>query len=102
MTKRNFLLGKGERLVEEVNGVRGGGPKQAPYSFDEARRRLLPRLSKVVQAIDNLPDSACPDDRAVATVTLNPEFIAKSYYPDDLFKNVGLEPIGSRPKRLTP
>ena len=25
MTKRNFLLGKGERLVEPVVGVRGGG-----------------------------------------------------------------------------
>ena len=87
MTKRNFLLGKGERLIEDVVGVRGGGPKQHPYSFDEARTRLAPRIAQVVEAIDRLPDNACPDDKVVATVTLNPEYIAKSYYPDDLFSD---------------
>ncbi|MBK9427575.1 MAG: S8 family peptidase [Gammaproteobacteria bacterium] len=102
MTKRNFLLGKGERLIEDVVGVRGGGPKQHPYSFDEARTRLAPRIAQVVEAIDRLPDNACPDDKVVATVTLNPEYIAKSYYPDDLFSAVGIEPVGSRPKRITP
>lgn len=102
MTKRNFLLGKGERLIEDVVGVRGGGPKEHPYTFAEARTRLTQRLDQAVSAIDKLPQDACPDDQAVATVTLNPEYIAKSYYPDDLFEAVGLEPLGSRPKRITP
>jgi hypothetical protein len=102
MTKRNFLLGKGERLVEDVAGVRGGGPKHHPYTFSEAKTRLTPMLTRVVRGIDQLPDAACPDDQAVATVTLNPEYIAKSYFPDDLFKTLGLEPVGSRPRRITP
>jgi hypothetical protein len=102
MTKRNFLLGKGERLVEDVAGVRGGGPKSHPYTFTEARDRIAPMLTRVVRGIDQLPDKACPNDRAVATVTLNPEYIAKSYFPDKLFESIGLEPVGSRPRRITP
>ena len=102
MTKRNFLLGKGERLIEDVVGVRGGGPKHHPYTFEEARTRLTPSLDRVISVISDLPLEACPDDQAAAIVTLNPEYIAKSYYPDDLFRALGIEPVGSRPKRITP
>ncbi len=102
MTKRNFLLGKGERLVGDVVGIRGGAPKSHPYTFAEARERLTPMLGRLVRGIDQLPADACPDDRAVAAVTLNPEYIAKSYFPDKLLETVGLEPVGSRPRRVTP
>src|SRR5713226_4846954 len=102
MTKRNMLLGKGERLVEDIAGVRGGAPTEHPYTFSEARTRLSPMLTRVVRGIDQLPAAACPDDQAVATILLNPEYIAKSYFPDDLLRSVGLEPVGSRPRRITP
>ena len=102
MAKRNFLLGKGERLVEDVAGVRGGAPKTHPYTFTEARARLAPMLARTVRGIDQLPAEACPDDRAVAAVVLNPEYIAKSYFPEKLFEAVGVEPVGSRPRRITP
>jgi hypothetical protein len=102
MTKRNFLLGKGERLIEDVIGVRGGGPKAHPYTFFEAKNRIAPMLIRVVHEIDRLPAKACPNDRAVITITLNPEFIAKSYFPDKLLDSIGLEPVGSRPRRITP
>jgi len=101
-TKHNFLLGKGERLISDVVGVRGGQPKEHPYTFAEARTRLHPKLNATVELFDALPEEACPDDKAVARVTLHPEYIAKSYYPDALFNAVGLEPVGSRPKRATP
>ena len=102
MTKGNFLLGKGERLIEDIVGARGGAPKQHPYTFLEARTRLTPMLDDVVVRIDQLPQSACPDDQAVAAITLNPEYIAKSYFPDTLFKRLNLELVGSRPRRITP
>lgn len=102
MTKRNFLLGKGERLVEDVLGVRGGGPKHHPYTFSEAKDRIAPMLTRMVRGIDQLPDEACPNETAVAAVTLNPEYIAKSYFPERLFKSLGLEAVGSRPRRMTP
>lgn len=100
--KRNFLLGKGERLVEDVVGKTGGGPKAAPYTFAEARSRLTPMVKKTVREIESLPDLACPGNRAVASITLNPEYIAKSYFPADLFRAIGVEPIGSKPKTITP
>lgn len=102
MTKHNFLLGKGERLVEEVAGVRGGGPKSHPYTFAEAKSRIAPMLTRVVKGIDQLPAEACPNDTAVAAITLNPEYIAKSYFPDKLLEALGLEPVGSRPRRIKP
>jgi hypothetical protein len=102
MTKRNFLLAKGERLAKDVILKTGGQPKEAPYTFAEARARLKPMLADVTQRLDRLPAAACPDDGAVATVTLNPEYIAKSYFPSDLLHTVGLTSVGSRPKRVTP
>lgn len=102
MTKRNFLIGKGERLVDEVAGVRGGGPKSHPYTFAQARERIAPMLARAVRGIDHLPENACPGDRAVATITLNPEYIAKSYFPEKLLNTLGLEAVGSRPRRVKP
>jgi len=102
MTKRNFLIGKGERLVGDVLGVRGGGPKSHPYTFTQARERIVPMLARAVRSIDHLPDNACPGDRAVAAITLNPEYIAKSYFPEKLLETLGLETVGSRPRRVKP
>ena len=102
MAKRNFLLGKGERLAEDIVVKAGGGPKEAPYTFSEAKTRLTPKLAKAVKEIDQLPDVACPHDQAVIALTLNPEYIAKSYFPQELLKAAGVEPVGSKPKRITP
>lgn len=102
MTKRNFLLGKGERLVEDVDVVRGGGIKHHPYTFAQAKQRLMPMIDRTVRRISRLPAAACPDDKAVTTVTLNPEFIAKSYFPSALFNALNLELVGSRPRSITP
>jgi hypothetical protein len=102
MVKRNFLLGKGERLAEDI---RVGSPpvnKISPYTFEEAKERLQPMLQNVVSEIDSLPAEACPDDLAVATITMNPEYIAKTYFPSDLLRSVGLDAIGSRAKSIKP
>lgn len=102
MKKRNFLLGKGERLTEKVIVTTGGGPKVPPYTFGEAKRRLKPMLDHVVAEIDALPKEACPSDYAMATITLNPEYIAKSYHPTELLRAAGLETVGSRSRRVKP
>jgi hypothetical protein len=98
----NFLLARGERLTHAVVVRGGGGPKIAPYSFAEAKKRLAPMLQEVSSALDHLPDAACPRDQAVASLILNPEYIAKSHFPTGLLRSVGLEAVGSRPKRITP
>lgn len=102
MIKRNFLLGKGERLTRPVVVKPGGGKKIPAYTIGQAKRRLAPMVARAAEAIGDLPADACPNDRAVATVTLNPEYIAKTSFPGDLLYSLGLEPIGSRPRRMTP
>jgi len=102
MAKINFLLGKGERLTEQVKVNSGPMTKIAPYTFLEAKTRLEPMLSEVVRGMDNLPSDAFPDDFAVATITMNPEYIAKTYHPGDLLRATGLIAVGSRSKTITP
>lgn len=102
MAKKNFLLGKGERLTENVTIQTGGATKIPPYTFNEARSRLQPMLDNVVADIDKLPLEACPDDYVIAKMTLNPEYIAKSYYPGELLRSVGLEVVGSHSRNITP
>jgi Subtilase family len=102
MTKRNFLLGRGERLTSTVIVKTGPPTKVPPYTFSEARERLTPMIKGAAEKFDSLPTSACPDGKVVGALTLNPEYIAKSYYPSELLKAVGLEALGSRPLLVTP
>jgi hypothetical protein len=103
MAKRpNYLLGYGERLAEPVEIKSGGGEKPPPYPFKEARERLGRMLSTTVQALQGLPDSACPEGQAVASFTLHPEYFAKSYHPGGFFRDAGLRAVGSRPARIEP
>lgn len=102
MAKKNFLLGKGERLTEQVRVPSGGGDKVAPYTFSEAKERLQPMIEKVVGDLTSLPTDACPEDYAIVLITLNPEYIAKTYHPSELLRAVGLDTVGSRSRRVLP
>lgn len=103
MAGPNFLLGYGERLTERVEpGGKRMEAKEPPYVVTTARNRLAPLVANVSTAVDALPPEACPDDQAVSVVTIHPQFIAKSYFPTGLFREVGLEPVGSRTRRVEP
>ena len=65
-----------------------------PYTFAQARSRVLPMVRNTVRALDALPEAACPHDEAIGALTLNPEYIAKSYFPTDLLRAVGLRLVG--------
>lgn len=102
MPRQNFLLGRGERLTSDVVVKNMGGPKEAPYTFDEAKSRLIPMLDKVIKDLDSLPRDAFPENNTVFSLILNPEYIAKSYFPECLFQKVGIEIVGSRPTKIKP
>ena len=88
--KRNYLLGYGERLTAPVEITGGGAEKKPPYSFEEARTRLIPMLKSAAVSLEALPEKACPDGQAVAAVTLHPEYYAKSHYPAGFLREAGL------------
>jgi hypothetical protein len=99
---KNYLLGYGERLAERLDPPKTVPSKKHPYTFIEARDRLTPRIYKLTESVDALPDAACPRDEAVAVLTLHPAYLAKSYFPSDLLNAVGLEAVGSRTERIIP
>ena len=99
---RNYLLGYGERLTTPITPPSTMSDKAHPYTFDEARERLLPRIEAASHQLDSLPSAACPNDEAVAVITLHPAYLAKSYFPERLLRSLGLDAVGSRPTTVTP
>lgn len=96
MADKNLLIGFGETLTGLVDRSTGGGAKAYPYSFAQARQRLQPQLNSVTERMNNVPAGAAPGGRYVASFTLHPAFMAKSYYPEYLFERAGLSALGSR------
>jgi hypothetical protein len=98
----NFLIGRGETLVQPIRLATGGGEKAHPYEFDEVYAFLRPELDVLARVVSNLPALACPDDEAVVAITLHPAYLAKSYHPSKLFGELGLRQVGSRERRIVP
>ncbi|MBN3731326.1 S8 family peptidase [Burkholderia sp. Tr-20390] len=98
-----YLIGKGELLTYSIDAPKKKpGEKAHPYTLAEARRALLPQIDSANQSFARLPDAACPDDLAVAMVTLHPAYLAKSYFPRHLLQAAGLQHLGSRTQRVRP
>lgn len=102
MSQPNFLIGQGELLTTEIKGTSRFSKKTEVYSLNEAKQQLIPQVIATISQINELAPAACPRDFAVARITLNPGYIAKSYFPTGLLRSVGLESIGSRTVNLTP
>jgi hypothetical protein len=100
--KNNFLLGFGERLTGKVEVPSGGGDKNPPYTFSEARSRVEQWLTTSVARFDSLPADAAPNDEVVAVLTLHPRYVSKSDFPRELLESTGLRAVGSRIERVKP
>ena len=100
--RRNYILGAGEQLVEIVLPPPRAPRESKPYTIAEARERLIPRAIETVRVLRNVPNTAMPDDEAVAALTLHPQFLSKSAFPADLLSEVGLRAVGSKPTRIKP
>jgi hypothetical protein len=100
--KTNFLLGFGERLVEELAAPPMKPGKKHPYTVKEAKARLVPKVESVAADLAALPEIACPSDETVALVTLHPAYLAKTYFPAEFLRAAGIEAVGSRAREITP
>ena len=100
--RRNFLLGKGERLTEPVTPAKRQVNKVPPYTPEEARDRLAPMVREAVSKLARLPAAARPQGQVVGKLVLNPEYLSKSYYPASFLKSYGLRAVGSKPTTVTP
>lgn len=102
MPDPNFLLGRGERITEPIPPPLRKLDREPPYTLNQARARVRPMLETAVAVFDALPDKACPNNETVGSLVLNPEYVAKSYFPSGLMDAFQLRPVGSRSTRVTP
>lgn len=103
MASPRYLIGQGEKLSEEIaRPPRGMGDKAHPYSFAEARRRLAPQWAETAGDLAALPDLARPAGEAALELTLHPSYLAKSYYPASLLRELDLIHLGSRAAHVVP
>lgn len=102
MSQTNFLIGRGELLTHDIKGPKCNPGKAEAYSFQQAKQRLTPQFSETSAALDSLPSHACPGDFGVARLTMNPSYIARSFFPVAMLRTVGLESVGSRTVRVKP
>lgn len=62
----------------------------------------MPQFAEVAANLDSVPDKACPGDLGVARLTLNPSYIARSFFPTAMLRSTSLYSVGSRAVKLTP
>ena len=95
-SRRNLLIGKGERLFQdgEWPGTRGGKPD--PYNINAQRSILTPVLNELSETARSRDRKLAPRGEVAAKITIHPEFLAKSYFPETLLRNSGLRLVGSR------
>lgn len=102
MSVTNFLIGRGELLTHDIRGPRRSLRSVEVYNLEQSIQRLSPQFEKTVEIVESLPREACPGDFSVARLTMNPSYIARSYFPASLLRSVGLESVGSRTVKVTP
>lgn len=85
-----FLIGRGELLTQVVPPPRRMPSDRPVYTLQEARDVLIPQINAALETLDAAPSAALPNDVAVASMVLNPSFIARSYFPRDLLREAGL------------
>ncbi|CAD7559979.1 S8 family peptidase [Aeromonas hydrophila] len=102
MSQTNFLIGRGELLTHDIKGPRRNFDKSEVYTLEQTQKRLLAQVVDTAAMLDQLPQNACPHDFGVSRFVLNPSYIARSFFPANLFRAVGLKPIGSRKVTIRP
>ncbi len=98
----NFLIGRGELLTHVVPPPLRRPSQRSVYTVQEARDVLIPQFASAIDTFDGAPEGALPGDVAVARMTINPTFIARSYFPKDFLREAGLEAVGSRTVNIIP
>ncbi len=99
---RNVLISNGRELIGQMSWPRGGGEKSHPYTIDDVRTVLHPQLQAIRAFADDTPPQFAPRGEVTAQVVLHPSYLAKTYFPAGLLRDVGLTILGSRPIRVRP
>ena len=94
------ILGGTEDFAQDATRPPSFGEKYHPFTFEQARTRLKPRLAELRQEAAELPDRL-RGERVIVEATLLPNYLAASYHPEDLRKDADLVLVGTRAARGT-
>lgn len=92
---RRPLLAGGERLRQKVEPGSGGGPKWHPRTMEQAVELLSPQLNELQERVATTP-AALRGARVVFEAKVSPNYLANSYFPETLFREADLVPVGTR------
>ena len=99
---KNFIIGYGEALTSDVSVKSGSGDKSHPYLFSEARKRFVEDLRNAMHSIESKPKIQSANGEFVVKFIQHPSYLAKTYYPSQLFKKYDLRDVGSRAVKVKP
>jgi len=96
--KNMTILKNGEVYIRPDKHRGGGGEKEFSISYTQARDNLKENISRLKNRFRKIPSHKRMESELVYCVRVFPGFLAKSYYPNSLFKDSWrwLEEIGSR------
>jgi hypothetical protein len=100
--KVNFILGRGESLTASVPYQNRDSRSDFPYDWAGQGAYLKPRLKRQFEEMERLHRDACPRDQAVSVMTLHPQYMSRSAFPEALLKEFDLRLIGSKPVKVRP
>jgi Subtilase family len=96
MPEQRPLLTDGERYTTRIEPLqRGGGEKHHPQTEAEARERLLPQAQTLRREATAIP-SELRGPRLIFFATMLPNYLANTYFPSQLIRELDLVPLGSR------
>lgn len=99
---KNFIIGYGETLTSKVTVKSGSGDKKHPYTYSEARQKFVEDLTQVLKEIELKPANQCVNGEVVIKFLQHPSYLAKTYYPNKLFKKFGIQDVGSKAVYVKP
>jgi hypothetical protein len=97
-----YIIGQGESLTYPIDPPKIKPNKVHPYTLEEARAAVVPQIRETAERFKRLPVDARPGGLVVAKLVLHPSYVAKSYYPAELLRDVGLISVGSKTIRVRP
>lgn len=80
------IIANGEMYAEPLSKALGGGPKQMPHDYLEAKQRIINALDDLIQNIAQSKDLFL--DERIICIRLEPKFEAKSYIPNTLINEM--------------
>lgn len=101
--KERFLLGRGEKLAEQIPYKSGHDDNPThPYTLDAQILRLRPMLENLLKELKATPEEELANGQTVAAITLNPKYISRSQFPVALLDEYHFRLIGSKPRKIKP